>query len=143
MNRRHIKLAIDPMQLLVFGKSIMEKTKSFTELLVWQKAHKLTLEVYRLTKDFPKEEIYGITSQIRRASISISANIAEGYKRATRKDKARFLNISEGSLEEVRYFSILAKDLGILMENKILIKSIDEIAKLIYSYKRAILNSNY
>ena len=87
----------------------MEKTKSFEDLLVWQKGHSFVLEVYKLTKQFPKEEIYGLTSQFRRAAVSITANIAEGYKRLSNKEKLRFYNISQVSLEECRYFLILSK----------------------------------
>lgn len=120
----------------------MEKSKSFTELIVWQKAHGLALHVYRITQKFPKEEVYGITSQIRRASVSVAANIAEGYKRKSANDKARFFNISEGSLDETKYFLILSKDLGFISENQTLLEQADEVAKLLYSYKKAILNSN-
>ena len=117
----------------------MKKTKSFEELIVWQKAHQLTLDVYKMTQQFPKEEIYGITSQIRRASVSIAANIAEGYRRRTRKDKARFFNISEGSLDEVKYYLILAKDLSFIKENSTLLSMADEVSKLLHSYKNATL----
>jgi len=120
----------------------MEKSKSFEELIVWQKAHQLTLEIYKMTKSFPKEEIYGITSQIRRASVSIAANIAEGYKRRTKNDKARFFNISEGSLDEVKYYLILTKDLGYIEENESLISLANEVAKLLYSYKNSMLNTD-
>ena len=119
----------------------MKKTKSFTELIVWQKAHQLTLEVYKVTQVFPKEEIYGITSQIRRASVSIAANIAEGYKRKTQNDKARFFNISEGSLDEVKYYLILVNDLGFVENIESIASLADEVGKLLYSYKKAILNS--
>ena len=117
----------------------MEKSKSFTELIVWQKAHALTLEVYKITKSWPKEEQYGLTSQIRRAAVSIAANIAEGYKRRTEAEKARFLNISEASLDEVRYYFILSKDLAFIDSNETLMELADEVAKLLYSYKKAIL----
>lgn len=120
----------------------MEKSKSFTELIVWQKAHVLALDVYKITRNFPKEELFGITSQIRRASVSVAANIAEGYKRRSGNDKARFFNISEGSLDETKYFLILSKDLGFIDENEELVSKCDEVAKLLYSYKQAILNSN-
>jgi len=77
-------------------------TKTFEDLLVWQKSHEFVLEVYKITKQFPKEEVYGLTSQFRRAAVSISANIAEGYKRKSTKEKLRFYNISQASLEECR-----------------------------------------
>lgn len=84
---------------------------TFQNLIVWQKSHELVLKIYEATKNFPKEEIYGITNQIRRASYSIPANIAEGRKKKTQKHKINFLSHSEGSLEEVKYFLILSKDL--------------------------------
>ena len=89
-----------------------QKAKRFTDLIVWQMAHKYVLAVYRFTAGFPKEEVYGLTSQLRRASISVAANIAEGFKKTGQADKVRFLNISQGSLEECRYYLILAKDLA-------------------------------
>jgi len=81
-------------------------------LVVWQKAHLFVLAVYRLTAGFPKQETYGLTSQMRRAAVSIAANIAEGFRRRGKADKARFMNIAEGSIEECRYYLILASDLG-------------------------------
>ncbi|GJQ57924.1 MAG: hypothetical protein SCALA701_07250 [Candidatus Scalindua sp.] len=78
--------------------------KSFQELVVWQKAHELVLSIYRFSKDFPKSEMYGLTSQIRRAAISVPANIAEGFKKRGKADKCRFMNIAQGSLEECRYY---------------------------------------
>ena len=92
-------------------------TKSFESLIMWQEAHKVTLRVYELTKLFPKEELFGLTSQFRRAVVSISANIAEGYKKRSSADKLRFMNISQGSLEECRYYIILSKDLGYISES--------------------------
>ena len=74
--------------------------RSFRDLIVWQKAHQFVLAVYRFTRRFPKDETYGLTSQFRRAAISTSANIAKGFKKRTRSDKARFMNIAQGSLEE-------------------------------------------
>lgn len=87
------------------------KTQRFEELIVWQKAHALVLEIYKLSKDFPKEETYGITSQVRRSSVSIAANISEGYRKKGKADKLRFLNIAEGSLDETKYYLILIRDL--------------------------------
>ncbi|NQZ76937.1 MAG: four helix bundle protein [Ekhidna sp.] len=121
----------------------MEKTKTFTELIMWQKAHDFVLDIYKVSQPFPKEETYGLTSQIRRASVSIPANIAEGYKRRSQADKARFFNISEGSLDEVKYYLILAKDLGFVSDTESLLSQTDEIAKLLYSYKKAILNTKF
>ena len=86
--------------------------RSFQDLIVWQKGHQFVLSIYRLTDSFPKNEIYGLTSQLRRAAISIPANIAEGFKKKTKGDKARFMNIAQDSAEECRYYLILSKDLG-------------------------------
>lgn len=118
----------------------MAKSKRFTELIVWQKAHKLVLEIYKTTKQFPKEETYGLTSQIRRAAISIPANIVEGYRRRGKLDKSKFFNVSQGSLEEVKYFLLLAKDLNYINENN-LESLTEEVGKLLDSYMKKILSS--
>lgn len=115
----------------------MEKAKSFQELLVWQKAHKFVLSVYRLTKSFPKEEIYGLTSQFRRAAVSIAANIAEGFPKKSNLDKIRFYNIAQGSLSECQYYLILTKDLE-YGNNKNLCELTNEIGKLLNAYISAI-----
>ena len=88
------------------------KVKSFEDLTVWQEAHKLTLEVYKLTAKFPGSEKYGIVSQLRRCSSSVAANIAEGFGRATTRELLRCLQIARGEIEETRYFVLLSKDLG-------------------------------
>ena len=85
--------------------------KRFEDLIVGQKAHALVLAVYHLSAGFPKSEVYGLVSQLRRAAVSVPANIAEGFKRRKKPEKLRFLNIAQGSLEEARYFLILARDL--------------------------------
>ena len=114
--------------------------KSFMDLIVWQKAHALTLVVYKVTKNFPKEEIYGLTSQIRRASASVGANIAEGFKKRGKADKARIMNIAQGSLEEVRYYMILSKDLD-YHDFKDHVPLLEEVSKLLESYINSILKS--
>jgi four helix bundle protein len=118
----------------------MEKTTDFTELIVWQKAHQFVLETYSLTSRFPKEERYGITSQIRKASISIAANIAEGYRKRGLRDKVRFLNIAQGSLSECKYYLILIRDLHYGSVEKI-VMHLDEVSRLLNSYRRAIVGS--
>lgn len=120
---------------------VRETAKRFTDLIIWQKAHKFVLSVYRFTSGFPKEEIYGLTSQLRRASVSIAANIAEGFKKTGPADKIRFLNISQGSLEECRYYLILANDLG-YGSTDILHEQIDEVAKLLAAYSNAVKKNN-
>ena len=118
-----------------------EPAKTFQDLIVWQKAHQFVLAVYRFTDNFPRQEIYGLTSQLRRAAVSIPANVAEGFKKQGRADKARFMNIAQGSIEECRYYLILAKDLGYGDSNP-LMSRIEEVSKLLGSYCSAILSSD-
>ncbi|MFH1217686.1 MAG: four helix bundle protein [Pseudomonadota bacterium] len=89
-----------------------EPAKCFQDLIVWQKSHQFVLSIYSFTAAFPQHELYGLTSQFRRAAVSVPANIAEGFKKRTKPDKWRFLNIAQASLEECRYYLILAQDLG-------------------------------
>ncbi|MBI4480411.1 MAG: four helix bundle protein [Acidobacteria bacterium] len=115
--------------------------KTFQDLVVWQKAHQFVLAVYRLTRNFPKEEMYGLTSQMRRAAISIPANIAEGFRKRTNAEKGRFLNIAQGSIEESRYYLILTQDLNYgRMEP--LMSTLEEVSKLMNSYSKSILNTD-
>ncbi|HRD39638.1 MAG TPA: four helix bundle protein [Bacteroidia bacterium] len=118
------------------------KTQRFEELIVWQKAHALVLEIYKLSKDFPKEETYGITSQVRRSSVSVAANISEGYRKKGKADKLRFLNIAEGSLDETKYYLILIRDLKFIKnEYDKLFELSEEVSKLLNAYSIAIRNS--
>jgi len=114
--------------------------KNFQDLLVWRKAHQLVLPVYTLTAPFPKPETYGLSLQIRRSAVSVPANIAEGFRRRSRVEKARFLNIAESSLEETRYFLILAADLR-YGETASLLTSLEEVSRLLSAYTAAILHS--
>jgi four helix bundle protein len=114
--------------------------RNFQDLIVWQKAHQLVLSVYRISKGFPREEIYGLTSQFRRAAISVPANIAEGFKKKGRPDKVRFMNIAQGSLEECRYYLILTHDLK-YAETTTLLSQLDEVSRLLGSYTGAITTS--
>lgn len=98
--------------------------QNYKDLKVWEKAHHFTLKVYETTKTFPKEEIYGLTSQLRRASSSIPANIAEGSGKNSKNEFAHFLNISLGSANEAEYFLILAKDLKYIEENNFTILTV-------------------
>jgi four helix bundle protein len=115
--------------------------QSFRDLMVWQKAHAFVLAVYRLTESFPDREKFGLSHQMRRAAVSIPANIAEGFGKRTRAEKARFLNIAEGSLEECRYYLILAHDLG-YGETDSLTDTLEETSRLLNAYTRAILASD-
>jgi len=117
------------------------KAADFRDLVVWQKAHQFVLSVYKLTENFPKQEVYGLTSQMRRAAVSIPANIAEGFRKRGRADKARFMNTAEGSLGECHYYLILAHDLG-YCETEELLEKLNEVSRLLNAYARAILSSN-
>lgn len=95
----------------------MEKAgKGFRQLTVWQRAYELAVDIYKLAKKFPKEEMYGLTSQLQRAVVSVAANIAEGYERNHRKEYLQFLYIAKGSLGEIETYLLLAKDLGYMTE---------------------------
>ena len=108
----------------------MEKAQRFEDLIVWQKAHKLVLAIYFLSSSFPTNEMYGLTSQLRRAAVSVPSNIAEGFKRIGANDKLRFYNISESSLEEVKYLLLLANDLK-YSNTQNLILQVEEVSKLL------------
>lgn len=114
--------------------------KSFQDLIVWHKAHQFVLSVYRYTEGLPKSELYGLTTQFKRAAISVPANMAEGFKKRTKADKARFMNIAQGSLEECRYYLILAKALN-WGANEALMFQLEEVSKLLDSYASSILAS--
>jgi len=113
----------------------------FEDLVVWQKSHQLVLLVYRLTKRLPKEELFGLVSQMRRAAVSVPANIAEGFKRRGRSDKARHMNIAQSSLEELRYYFILCADLSYMTDDAASAQ-MDETARLLGAYAQSILTSS-
>jgi len=117
-----------------------QPAKCFQDLLVWQKAHRFVLSTYRYSEIFPKTEIYGLTSQFRRAAISVPANIAEGFKKRTKIEKARFMNIAQGSLEECRYYLILVHDLQYGDSSEHLIQ-LEEVSKMLNAYASSILTS--
>jgi four helix bundle protein len=109
----------------------------FQDLIVWQKAHLVVLSVYKITKGLPKEESSGLVSQMRRAAVSVPANIAEGFKKTGRPDKARQMNIAQASLEELRYYFVLCADLEYLKKD-ILNDDLDEVARLLSAYAGAL-----
>ena len=119
-----------------------EPAKTFRDLIIWQRAHQFVLAVYRMTAIFPKNETFGLTSQLRRAAVSIAANIAEGFKRRGRADKARFLNIAQASLEECRYYLILAADLR-YAETDSAMALLEETSRCLGAYVKRILNSDF
>lgn len=116
-------------------------SKSFLDLEVWQKSHDWVLGIYQISAKFPKEELFGLTSQLRRAAISVPANISEGFKRTGVKDKIRFYNIAQASPEEVRYYLILARDLCYLDSDQNLEKA-NEIGKMLESYVKKIKDNH-
>ena len=118
----------------------MEPAKTFEDLIVWQKARQFTLNVYSCTRDFPREELYGLTSQFRRAAVLVAANIAEAFKKRG-KDKTKFLNISQASLEECKYYVILSRDLQ-YGENIQLKTFAEEVSRLLDRYRNTIIKSN-
>ena len=115
--------------------------RTFQDLVVWQKAHQFVLATYKITRTFPQHEMYALSSQMRRAAVSIPANIAEGFRRRGRGDKTRFLNIAAASVEESRYYLILTQDLG-YSDTEPLHCLLQEVSRLLDSYSRAILNSD-
>lgn len=118
---------------------------NFKDIIAWQKAHELVLSVYRVTRTFPDSERYALSSQFRRAAVSIPANIVEGTKKLSKADKLRFLNIAQGSLEECRYYILLSKDLQYIDENcyRTLNGEIEETSKLLNAFCKGIINHNY
>jgi four helix bundle protein len=115
-------------------------SKSFEDLIVWQRAHELVLAIYRLSAGFPREELFGLTSQLRRAAVSVPSNIAEGFKRAGKSDKLRFYNTAQASLEECRYQLILARDLkyGDPGEH---FACLEEVSRLLDAYMKSLQRS--
>jgi four helix bundle protein len=109
-----------------------KKAERFQDLEVWQKAHQLVLVVYKITRTFPSEEKFGLVPQMRRSGVSIAANIAEGFKKRGNRDKANFYNIAQGSLEELRYYFILSRDLEYLHANEELMDAADTIGKMLH-----------
>lgn len=133
------------MEIMGDKGQMFEPSKNFTDLLVWNKAHQLVLEVYRMTKNFPIEERFGLCSQFQRAAISIPANIAEGYKKLGRADKLRFMNIAQSSLEECRYYTILSRDLSYINQEEYnsLIMRLEETSKFLNSYIKGLIEKKF
>ena len=109
----------------------MGKILHFQQLEAWKEAHKLVLMVYQVTKGLPGDERFGLVSQMRRAAVSVPANIAEGFKRRGIQDKIRFYNIAEGSLEELKYFFVLSKDLAYVSSKDDLISQSETVGRLL------------
>jgi len=116
----------------------MGTIQSFRDLEVWKQAHQLVLTVYRITQHFPAEEKYGLVSQMRRAAVSVPANIAEGFKRHGQSEKVRFYNISEASLEELKYFLILSQDLAYVPDISQPMSDAETISRMLYGLIQSI-----
>lgn len=110
---------------------------TFHDLRVWQKSHALTLAIYRASGSFPTHEVFGLTQQIRRAAVSVPSNIAEGFRRRTRADKSRFLNMAAASLDELQYQLLLAHDLGYCDTQDMRQDALD-VARMLSAYDRAV-----
>ena len=107
--------------------------RRFEDLEVWKLAHRLALQVYQVTDTFPTKEQFGLTSQMRRSAVSIPANIAEGFGRSGKGEKLQFYNIAQGSLSEVRYYFLLAKDLLYLTEIQAPLETCDSIGRMLHA----------
>ncbi len=119
------------------ARSARAPARTFQDLIVWQRAHAWALAAYHFTERFPAREMYGLSVQFRRAAVSVPANIAEGFNKVGVADKRRFMNIAQGSLEECRYYLILARDLGYGNEPQLLVQ-LEEVSRLLDAYARAI-----
>ena len=119
-------------------------TYKFESVIAWQKAHRFVILVYKITRHFPDDERFGLTSQFRRAAVSIEANIAEGYKKIGKSDKLRFFNISQGSIEECRDYILLSRDLEFVTEEQYsdLYFALEEASKFLMLYCEGIINNN-
>jgi four helix bundle protein len=115
--------------------------RGFRDLTVWQKSHDFVLAIYAFTSAFPKHETFGLASQMRRAAVSIPANIAEGFRRRGRADKARFMNLAESSLDECDYYLVLAEDLG-YGNTEALAARLREVSRILRAYAAALLSSS-
>ena len=114
---------------------------TFKDIKVWQKAHELVLEIYKITKNFPSSEKFGLTAQLRRSAVSVATNIVEGYKRRSDKDFAHFLNMADGSLEETKYHLLLSYDLKYMDKNDYEQLSIlsDEVGRMLFGFQKKLI----
>jgi four helix bundle protein len=118
--------------------------QDFRKLKVWEKAHALTLDVYRNTRGFPADERFGLTAQLRRSCSSVPANLAEGCARTGDDDFARFVNIAAGSASETDYHLLLSRDLEYLSESEyqLLFEQVSEVKRMLNSFERTLRSSN-
>ena len=122
----------------------MIMSSSFMDIKAWQFAHQFVIDVYTITRKFPDTERFGLCSQFQRAAVSIAANIAEGYKKLSKADKLRFFNISQGSLEECRYYILLSRDLGYIDNTSFdsLNTEIERVSRFINAYCKGIIDNS-
>jgi four helix bundle protein len=116
------------------------KIQNFTDLNTWKEAHKLVLEIYKITKTFPKSEIYGLTSQMRRCAVSITSNIAEGFSRRGKKEKIQFYYMAKGSLTELHNQLIVSKDVGYITNSRYgkIVEFVDMVGRLLTGLIRSV-----
>ena len=119
-----------------------EPAKSFQDLVVWQKAHQFVLALYGFTAQFPEHEKEGLTAQLRRSAVAIGANIAQGFARKSKSDKARYLSTAQSAVDECQYYLLLAKDLG-YGQDELLGKQLDEVRRLLGDYTAVILTIKF
>ena len=110
----------------------------FEELEVWQIAHRMVLNIYKTTDDLPRDQRFGLISQMQRAGVSVPANIAEGFKRRGIADKVRFYNIAQGSLEEVRYYFMLCRDLRYKIDFELLNQQAERVGRMLTGLMRSV-----
>ena len=116
--------------------------KKFEDLEVWQKAHQVVLKIYGVTRNYPSDEKFGLTSQMRRAIVSVPANITEGFRKRGIKNKLNFYNIAQASLDELNYYIILSKDLGYIQNNGYLMNHIEEVARMLSGLVKSMRGRN-
>jgi len=116
--------------------------RRFTDLRVWQEAHQVRLAIYRITQSFPREERYDLISQMRRAAVSIAGNIAEGFGRWTARDRARYLEMSKSSVEEVADYLILSADLRYMRRDSALEDRLDKVRAMLYQARHSVLGGD-
>jgi four helix bundle protein len=120
---------------------MQNKSQTFRDMLVWQKAHAFTLAIYRCTEPFPKHEMFALTSQLRRAAASVPSNLVEGFRKRTKPDKIRFYNIAQGSADECLYQLILAHDLH-YADTTALQADLEEVSRLLQGYINGLESSS-
>ena len=118
-----------------------DKSQSFRDVIVWQKAHAFTLAVYRASESFPKHELFALTSQLRRSAASIPANFVEGFRKRTKPEKLKFYNIAQGSADECLYHLILAHDLN-YADTTSLQANLDEVSRLLQGYMNGLVRTD-